>query len=145
MAGRYQNGFPLSIWQSSNNSGLFGSTQRPNIVPGVDPTTSGDWESRLNQWMNPAAWSAAPAFTLGNAPRTDSRVRTPNQYTTDLNIQKSLPLGHKTLSVRADILNLFDQPLFTNVVTQFGLANFGSVNQVGGYPRSLQIQVRMNW
>jgi outer membrane receptor protein involved in Fe transport len=145
MAGRYQNGFPLAIWQSSNNSGLFGSTQRPNIVPGVDPATSGDWESRLTQWMNPAAWSAAPAFTLGNAPRTDSRVRTPNQYTTDLNIQKSLPLGHKTLSVRADILNLFDQPLFTNVVTQFGLANFGSVNQVGGYPRSLQIQVRMNW
>jgi hypothetical protein len=145
VAGRYQNGFPLSIWQASNNSGLFGSTQRPNIVPGVDPATSGDWESRLNQWMNPAAWSAAPAFTLGNAPRTDPRVRTPGQYTTDLNIQKSVSLGRRTLSVRADILNLFDQPLFTNVVTQFGLANFGSVNQVGGYPRSLQIQVRMNW
>ncbi len=145
VAGRYQNGFPLSIWQASNNSGLFGSTQRPNIVPGVDPGTSGDWESRLNQWMNPAAWSATPAFTLGNAPRTDPRVRTPNQATTDLNIQKSVPLGRKTLSVRADILNLFDQPLFTNVVTQFGLATFGTVNQVGGYPRSLQIQVRMNW
>jgi hypothetical protein len=145
MAGRYQNGFPLSIWQSSNNSGLFGSTQRPNIVAGVNPETAGDWESRLTQWMNPAAWSAAPAFTLGNAPRTDSRVRTPNQYTTDLNIQKSVRLGVRTLSVRADILNLFDQPLFTNVVTQFGLANFGSVNQVGGYPRSLQFQVRMNW
>jgi hypothetical protein len=145
VAGRYQNGFPLSIWQASNNSGLFGSTQRPNIVPGVDPATSGDWEPRLTQWMNPAAWSAAPAFTLGNAPRTDSRVRTPGQATTDLNVQKSVRLGRKTLSVRADILNLFDQPLFTNVVTQFGLANFGSVNQVGGYPRSLQIQVRLNW
>jgi hypothetical protein len=145
VAGRYQNGFPLAIWQASNNSGLFGSTQRPNIVPGVDPATSGGWESRLNGWINPAAFTAAPAFTLGNESRTDPRVRTPGQATTDLNIQKSVRLGRKTLSVRGDILNMFDQPLFTNVVTQFGLANFGTVNQVGGYPRSLQIQVRMNW
>jgi hypothetical protein len=95
--------------------------------------------------LNPAAWSAAPAFTLGNAPRTDPRVRTPGQATTDVNIQKAVSLGARTFSVRADLLNLFDQPLFTNVVTQYGLANFGQVNQVGGYPRSLQIQVRMGW
>ena len=93
MAGRYQDGFPLSIWQATNNSGLFGSTQRPNVVPGVDPTTSGSWEDRLNQWLNPAAWSAAAPFTLGDAPRTDPRVRTPGQATTDLNIQKSVRFG----------------------------------------------------
>jgi hypothetical protein len=146
VAGRYQNGFPLAIWQASNNSGLFGSTQRPNIVPGIDPATPGSWENRVDQWLNPAAWSAAPPFTLGNAPRTDPRVRTPGQATTDVNIQKSLRLGGaRTLSLRADLLNLFDQPLFTNVVTQYGVANFGQVNQVGGYPRSLQIQARMNW
>jgi hypothetical protein len=34
LAGRYQNGFPTQIWQSSNNSNLLGSTQRPNVVPG---------------------------------------------------------------------------------------------------------------
>ena len=34
-AARFQNGFPVSVWQSSNNSGLLGSSQRPNIVPGV--------------------------------------------------------------------------------------------------------------
>jgi hypothetical protein len=145
MAGRYQNGFPLSIWQATNNSGLFGSTQRPNIVPGVDPATSGSWEDRLNQWLNPAAWSAAPPFTLGDAPRTDPRVRTPGQATTDLNIQKSMRLGGKVLSLRADLLNLFDNPLFTSTVTQFGLASFGQVQQVGGYPRSVQFQARVNW
>ncbi|HEV3215253.1 MAG TPA: carboxypeptidase-like regulatory domain-containing protein [Vicinamibacterales bacterium] len=145
VGGRYQNGFPLAIFQASNNSGLFGSTQRPNIVPGVNPAAPGGWESRLGQWLNPAAWSAAPAFTLGNAPRTDPRVRTPGQATTDVNIQKSVRLGNKTFGLRADILNLFDQPLFTNVVTQFGVSNFGQVNQVGGYPRSLQLSARLNW
>ena len=72
-------------------------------------------------------------------------MRTPGQATTDVNIAKSVRLGTRTFSVRADILNLFDQPLFTNVVTQYGVANFGQVNQVGGYPRSLQIQLRMNF
>jgi hypothetical protein len=145
LSGRYQNGFPLSIWQASNNSGLFGSTQRPNVVPGVDPATSGSWEDRLNQWLNPAAWSAAAPFTLGNAPRTDPRVRTPGQATTDLNIQKSFRVGPRIMSVRADVLNLFDNPLFTSTVTQFGLASFGQVQQVGGYPRSVQFQARVNW
>jgi hypothetical protein len=145
VAGRYQNGFPLSIWQASNNSGLFGSTQRPNVVPGVDPATSGSWEDRLTNWLNPAAWTAAAPFTLGNAPRTDSRVRTPGQATTDLNVQKTVRAGGKTFSVRADILNLFDNPLFTNTVSQFGLATFGQVDRVGGFGRSLQFQVRVNW
>jgi hypothetical protein len=145
MAGRYQNGFPLSIWQATNNSGLFGSTQRPNVVPGVDPETSGGWEDRLGQWLNPAAWSAAAPFTLGNAPRTDPRARTPGQATTDLNIEKSVPIGRRVVSLRADVLNLFDNPLFTSLVTQYGLASFGQVQQVGGYPRSVQFQARVTW
>jgi hypothetical protein len=145
VAGRYQNGFPLSIWQASNNSGLFGSTQRPNVVAGVDPTTSGGWEDRLNHWLNPTAWSAAAPFTLGDAPRTDPRARTPGQATSDLNIQKSVRVGSKVVSVRADVLNLFDNPLFTSMVTQFGLATFGQVQQVGGFPRSVQFQARVNW
>ena len=72
-------------------------------------------------------------------------MRTPGQATTDLNIQKSVRLGNKVLSLRADVLNLFDNPLFTSMVTQFGLASFGQVQQVGGYPRSVQFQVRVNW
>ncbi len=145
MTGRYQDGFPIAVWQASNNSGLFGSTQRPNIVEGVDPETSGSTEERLAQWMNPAAWSAAPAFTLGNAPRTDPRVRTPGQAATDLNIQKAVRIGSRTISLRADILNLFDNPLFLNPVSTFGTATFGQVQQVGGFARSIQFQVRMNW
>ena len=34
VAGRYQTGFPLNISQSSNNSNLLGSNQRPNLVDG---------------------------------------------------------------------------------------------------------------
>src|SRR5215813_3662148 len=75
--GSYQSGFPVVIAQNNNNSGLFGSYQRPNVVAGQNPKTSGGTEDRLDRWFNPAAWSEAAPFTFGNAPRTDTRARTP--------------------------------------------------------------------
>src|SRR4029453_6776544 len=85
VAGRYQTGFPLNISQSSNNSNLLGSQQRPNLVEGVDPMTSGSQEEgAVNGWINPAAFSLAPAFTFGTVPRTNAEWRGPGQRTTDL-------------------------------------------------------------
>ena len=145
MAARFQNGFPVSVWQSTNNAGLLGSSQRPNIVPGVDLETAGSLEDRLNNWINVAAFTAAPAFTFGNAPRTLSNLRTPGQRNVDLSVQKSQSFGGKTISVRADVLNLFDNPLFTSLQSQFGTSTFGQLTAVGGYARSVQFQVRFGF
>jgi hypothetical protein len=146
MAGRYQTGFPLNISQSSNNSNLLGSNQRPNIVPGVDPMTTGSQEERaVSGWINPAAFSAAPAFTFGNSPRTNPDWRGPGQRTTDLAVSKTQRIGSKSLSLRVDVLNLFDDPLFTGPVSTFGTSTFGRIQSVGGFARSLQFQVRLGW
>ncbi len=146
MAGRFQNGFPVSVWQSTNNSGLLGSSQRPNIVPGVDLATSGSLDDRLNNWINPNAFTAAPAFTFGNAPRTLPNLRTPGQRNVDLSVQKAQTLGGgQTIAVRADVLNLFDNPLFTTLQSQFGTPTFGQLTAVGGYARSVQFQVRFGF
>ena len=73
VAGRYQTGFPLNISQSSNNSNLLGSQQRPNLVEGVEVMTTGSQEERaVTGWINPAAFSAAPAFTFGNVAAHES-------------------------------------------------------------------------
>lgn len=145
MAARFQNGFPVSVWQSANNSGLLGSSQRPNIVPGVELATSGSLEDRLTNWINPAAFTAASAYTFGNAPRTLPDLRTPGQRNVDLSIQKSQRIGRPTISLRADVLNLFDNPLFTTLQSQFGTPTFGQLTAVGGYARSVQFQVRVGW
>jgi hypothetical protein len=146
VAGRYQSGFPLSISQSSNNSGLLGSNQRPNLVEGVNPMTTGSQEERaVNGWINPDAFTAAPAFTFGNAPRTSPEWRGPGQRTTDLAISKTQYVGGKSISLRADVLNLFDDPLFNGPVTTFGSTTFGRVTTVGGFARSMQFQVRLGW
>jgi hypothetical protein len=145
MAARFQNGFPVSVYSSNNNSGLLGSNQRPNIVDGVEMTTSGSAVDRLGNFINSAAFTAAPAYTFGNAPRTNPDLRTPGQKNVDLSIQKSQTVMGKTISVRADVLNLFDTPLFTSLVSQYGTSTFGQLTAVGGYARSIQFQVRVGW
>lgn len=146
LAGRYQTGFPLSISQASNNSNLLGSNQRPNIVPGVDAMTTGSQEERaVTGWINPDAFTAAPAFTFGNAPRTNPDWRGPGQRTTDLAISKTQRFGGKSVSLRVDVLNLFDDPLFVGPVSTFGTSTFGQITAVGGFARSLQFQVRLGW
>lgn len=142
---RLQSGFPVSVWQSSNNSGLLGSDQRPNITPGVDLETTGSLEDRLLNWINPAAFTAAPAFTLGNAPRTLPNLRTPGSRNVDLSIQKAQRIGTKSISVRADVLNILDDPLFTTLSSTLGTATFGQLTAVGGFARSIQFQVRFGF
>jgi len=144
-AARFQNGFPVSVWQSNNNSGLLGSSQRPNIVPGAALATTGSLDERLNNWINAAAFTAAPAFTFGNAPRTHPDLRTPGQRNVDLSVQKAVKAGVRTIAVRADVLNLFDNPLFTTLQSQFGTSTFGQLTAVGGYARSVQFQARVGW
>jgi trimeric autotransporter adhesin len=141
--GTYQSGFPVAIVQNNNNSGLLGSSQRPNIVPGINPGTTGQTEDRLNNWFNPAAWTEAPPFTFGNAPRTDARVRTPTKKNWDIAVQKTQNLaGEKTLMIRAELINAFDEPNFLGPATSFGRPDFGRITQVGGFPRLVQLMIR---
>jgi hypothetical protein len=150
--GSYQSGFPVQISQSNNNSGLLGSGQRPNIVSGTDPQLTGDAKGSYDsscqcvRWLNPAAWSAASAFTFGNAPRVDTRARTPFKKNTDLGIQKTQRVGgSKTVMIRLEVINLFDDPNWLGPNTSFGSSSFGQIGEVGGFPRLLQVLVRAGW
>ena len=151
--GYFQSGFPVAVIQSSNNSGVFGRVQRPNLT-GTSPATSGGTYdhydpacSCINNWFNPAAWSQAPAFTFGNAPRTDTRMRTPFKTQTDVALQKVEPLGSgsKTLMVRAEIINLFNNAQFNAPGTRFGSSSFGQISATRGFPRLLQVMVRFSF
>jgi hypothetical protein len=143
MSGRYQTGFPMGMSQTSN-SGLLGSGQRPNLVPGVEVMTTGSQEDRaVTGWFNPDAFTVAPAFTFGNSPRVNADWRGPGQRTTDLAISKSQRFDGKTLQLRFDVLNLFDDPLFNAPNTTIGNINFGKITAVGGFARSIQLQARL--
>jgi len=152
VVGFYQSGFPVNVGQNTNNSGLLGSGQRPNLA-GTDPGTSGSTESHydpscscIDNWFNQAAWTQAPAFTFGNAPRTDSRQRTPFRTETDVAFQKVEPLGgDKTLMVRFEVINILNQAQFSAPNTSFGSSNFGRITGTRGFPRMLQLMVRFSF
>ena len=147
--GYLQTGFPVAIIQSNNNSGVFGRQQRPNLT-GTDPKTSGNTDSHYDpececiaNWFNPDAWSLAPAFTFGNAPRTDTRVRTPFKTQTDIAVQKVEPIGaSKEVMVRFEVINLFNNTQFNGPDTAFGSSSFGTITATRGFPRLLQLTLR---
>jgi trimeric autotransporter adhesin len=150
--GSYQSGFPIQVSQANNNSGLLGSGQRPNLASGDPSLATGsasdsyDPTCQCVRWLNPAAWTAASAFTYGNASRVDTRVRTPFKMNTDLAFQKTQGIGGgKTVMVRLEVINLFDNPNWLGPNTSFGNSSFGWITEVGGFPRLLQVLVRVGW
>ena len=148
-----QSGFPLGVSQNANNTNLLGAGQRPNVVPGVDPRVPGDITDRLranpddDRYLNPDAFTQAPAGTFGNAPRTLSGVYSPWRNSTDLAIDKAFPLSGQTrATVRFEVINLFDIPWYTALAsTAHGNVNFGRVTAQANYSRTVQITVRFTF
>lgn len=101
--------------------------------------------------MFPANWSetsgmAAPAFTYGNAPRIDTRVRTSIRTSTDVAFLKVEPLGgRRTLMLRFEIINAFNNPDLQSPNTLFNSTTFGRITQVGSFPRMLQLTLRLGF
>ncbi len=149
-----QSGFPLEV-QQSDNTGTFSGVQRPNIVPGADLGTSGSYTDRLETsdhptatWLNPTAFTAAPAFTYGNAPRTITDVRTPGQANVDASFMKNFRLGgSKSAQLKIETLNLFNRPNVRALQNRntFGNANFGRIGIQAGFMRITQIMLRFSF
>jgi hypothetical protein len=148
-----QQGFPLSV-QQSDNTGTFAAVQRPNLVPGVDLATPGSYEDRLASadhptatWINFAAFTPAPAFTYGNAPRTITDVRSPNQYNVDGVFIKNLRFGTKTAQVKVEMLNLLNRVNVRALQGRntVGNSNFGQTNTQAGFQRITQLMFRFSF
>jgi hypothetical protein len=133
---------PASVWQNNNNAGSIGGIQRPNIVPGADPCTSGGTTARLNNWFNAAAFTQADPYTLGNAPRT-LNCRIAHQFNTDVAIRKNIPITEGTrASFRLELLNATNTPKFLNPESRLGRATFGRITAQAGFPRIIQYMIR---
>jgi trimeric autotransporter adhesin len=142
---QYESGFPVNIVAITDNTGSFSGTQRPNWT-GSDPQTSGSTIDRLDQYIDAAAYSLAPAFTFGTGARTDDRVRTPFRTNYDIAFSKSTPVaGRVTADFRIELLNATNNPKFVGPETRLGTAQFGTITQQAGLMRTTQLLVRLRW
>jgi hypothetical protein len=99
------------------------------IRTGVD-RTSLDPNNPSSRWFNSAAFTAAPAFTLGNAAFYYNDFRQPAVFTESLALVKRTTLFEArenpiVLTYRADAFNLLNRTNFGGVVGTVGNANFG--------------------
>ena len=126
--------------------------QRPNIVSGVDLSTPGSFEDRLASadhptatWWNPAAFTAAPSFTFGNAPRTITDLRTPVQANVDGVFIKNLRFGTKTAQIKIEMLNLLNRVNIRANRSSISNSNFGQIGVQAGFMRITQVMFRYSF
>ena len=109
------------------------------------PETTGSVESRLSNYINPAAFSLAPQFTYGNVSRTITE-RGPGIANTDFSMfktysQNSLGANFKA-QFRAEVFNLTNTPQFYGPNTTFGSSTFGKITTQANFPRVFQLGIR---
>lgn len=138
-----QTGYPLQVYMNNNGNGALGAArQRPNAT-GVSPQVDAGFGSRIDGWINPAAFSSAAPFTLGNVTRTIS-MRGPGQVNWDISVFKTAQvLESLKVQFRAEALNAMNTPLFRGPNTAFGNAAFGRITSQANFPRMLQLGLRL--
>jgi len=141
----YQTGFPLQIFQSNQNGDFGYGAQRPNTTS-TSAGTSGSVESRIGNYINPAAFSLAPAATFGNTPRTLGSLRGPGQKNWDSSLFKNFLITERVKAqFRAEALNAFNSPLFHSPNTQFGTPTFGQISGQDNFARQMQLAIRVTF
>ncbi len=133
----FKGGFPLHIFGPNLNA--FGVGQNVNVI--------GDYHvsnQSISQWFNPAAFQQAPQWTLGNAPRYFSDLRSPGYDNWDISVQKYFPIQERVrLQFRLDMFNAFNHPQFYAPNTTIG-GGFGTINATWS-PRLMQAALKLYW
>jgi hypothetical protein len=131
-----QTGGPLAVRMSTNGNSNAGSgSQRPNLVPGVNPCTTGSVQARTGQggkqaFLNAAAFTDPGNGVSGNAPRTLAGCSGPGYRNVDASIFKDFKVERATFQFRGEFMNLLNTPQFVipNGNLALGASSFGQVS-----------------
>jgi hypothetical protein len=156
-----ESGFPVQIRNQTNTTNLFTRMQRANPGTG-DAETDGTRTERIapplgggcsvadlcgtGKWLNAAAFSAAPTFTLGTLPRTLGDVRTPHRNNWDFSASKQVRLGGDVRGeIKLEVLNLTNTVKVTGPTATVGSATFGEIRTQSGFMRLTQLTFRLSF
>jgi hypothetical protein len=143
-------GFPLAFLVENGGSPIptYGQ-QRPNIVGALTRTGGGDGNWINNYFADPDALQIPAPYTLGDAARALSSIRSPFFFTTNLSIGKDFALSPKyesmVLELRLEAENAFNHPVFGTPNTNVGDPNFGVVSYTAVGPRQCQLALKVSF
>jgi hypothetical protein len=163
---KYQSGTPLAVTSSGWTSGIFaggegatGSGSRPNVVPGVNPNgvgSNGKFVYGTSLRFNPAAFTPAPNFTFGDAPRALGNIRELFNTSEDFNVAKAIPMFTERVHTdfRVEFFDVFNRHRFTGFNTSItcnpaaGNCDASGEGQASGLaygPRNIQGSLRIKF
>ena len=143
-----QTGGPIAVRLNTNDNSTAGTTtQRPNLVLGVNTCTSGTVQQRLGQggrhpYLNAAAFVAPGVGQDGNAPRTLPGCSSPAYRDVDASVFKDFSVERATIQFRAEFLNATNTPQFVvpNGNLALGASSFGQVSTSAiNFPRLITL------
>jgi hypothetical protein len=153
-----QSGAPFSVLDSGGGTALQldgGSSFTPGFAPGFNcrnAVTPGSDESRLNHFVNPAAFVSAPVVGpdgstgFGDVPR--NCFIGPHQANMDLSVGKTFRIAERqSVLFRAEFLNVANHPSFANPAAA-DVANSSSlakINSTVGNPRLIQFSLKYSY
>ena len=145
-----EDGFPLSFIAENGGTPIWTyGQQRPNLVGTPQRTggSDGNWVS--NYFANPNVFQLPAPYTLGNAPRALSNLRSPFLFSSNLSIAKDFPLSvrHEAMKLecRLDAENAFNHPVFGTPDTIVGDPEFGVINYTAVGPRQIQLSLKLTF
>jgi hypothetical protein len=145
--GTLQSGRPFTVIDGDFSGFLFDSQNpRPNLAPGAtheDQTTDGPMSSRIDAYLNPAAFQSSGA-QFGNLGR--NTVIGPSQRRLDVSVSKMTRLMKgRSLEFRVEAYNVTNTPVFRNPVRNIAAANFGQITRTRGGPRVIQLGLKLRF
>lgn len=140
--GRHQSGSPLLFITGNTSTG----SRRADSVGGdlyvADAQRFGTGVGVV-QWLNPAAFAAAPDSRRGNS--TKGMVTGPGYDILDIAFRKGFRISRDVrLSFQADLFNALNHTNFTTVSTNLANADFGRITATAP-PRNVQLAVRLQF
>lgn len=142
-----QSGFPLSVYQNNNNSAFGFQAQRPSAT-GQSPVVDLPTGQKIDNWVNPGAFTLSDALQFGNLSRTIPYYG-PGIFQVDFSVFKDftfMPDYHPVKAqFRAEFINFTNTPQFRSVNTNLSSGGFGTISRQGNFPRIVQLGLRFIW
>jgi outer membrane receptor protein involved in Fe transport len=143
-----QSGTPLSVTNATSGQGLGGADSSPtaslysNVVAGASLINPGANDSKVNNYINKAAWSKAPVGTVGNSGR--NMLRGPGQANLDFSIFRGFPIRERAkLEFRSEFFNITNHPNFGNPNVSLDSASFGQITTTLTNARIIQFAMKL--
>ena len=133
-------GGPIGVGAAVNNTFSQGGGQRP-MWNGVNPTLA---NPTVDKWFDTSAFSNAPSYTFGSAPRTFSGLRSDVTQQLDATFSKTTKLREKLrIQFRAEFFNITNSPRFAPPNANFGNPSFAVVSSQLNQPRIVQFGLKL--